>query len=115
MSLGTLGIVIVAVAALFTGAGLLVLSRDFPPATIDAWIEAARPWLFLWRLGLFGALIGFWPAFCQWLARAQDLTTDQHERLLAARWHVATWLVILELLLGQNVVGEFINLVVSRL
>jgi hypothetical protein len=97
-----------------TGLGLLLWSQSEPPAKITRKLTAAWPWFLLWRLLLFGALIGFWPAFCRGLVRWRKLTDIQLNRLLAARWHVAAWIVALELLLGQNVVGRVINLLVSR-
>ncbi|MGH8644484.1 MAG: hypothetical protein ACREX4_08540 [Gammaproteobacteria bacterium] len=95
---------------LAVGLGILLWDRSASPGAITRTLEAARPWLFLWRLALSVALIGFWPVFCQNLARWRHWTEDQLQRLLAARWTVAAWLVVLELLLGQNVVGKFIHL-----
>ncbi len=95
---------------LAVGLGILLWHRSASPGAITRTLEAAQPWLFLWRLGLYGVLMGFWPAFCRHLARWRHWTEDQLQRLLAARWTVAAWLVVLELLLGQNVVGKFIHL-----
>ncbi|MGH8537845.1 MAG: hypothetical protein ACREXM_15655 [Gammaproteobacteria bacterium] len=95
---------------LAVGLGILVWDRAAPPGAITRTLEAARPWLFLWRLALSVTLIGFWPVFCQNLARWRHWTADHLQRLLGARWTVAAWLVVLELLLGQNVVGRFIHL-----
>ncbi|MGH2621021.1 MAG: hypothetical protein ACRDHG_10695 [Anaerolineales bacterium] len=96
-----------------TGLGLFFWSEYQPPAEIIRRLTALRPWFFLWRLLLFGSLIAFWPAVCRGLARWRNLTDIQHQRLRSARWQVAAWLIALELLLGQNVVGKFFNLLVS--
>ncbi len=96
-----------------TGLSLFFWREYQPPAEIARRLEAAKPWFFLWRLLLFGSLIAFWPIFCRALARWRGLTDMQHQRLRSARWQVAAWLIALELLLGQNVVGKFINLLVS--
>lgn len=94
-----------------TGLGLLFWSQSEPPAEIARRLAAAERWFFLWRLLFFGSLIAFWPAVCRALARWRKLTDLQHQRLRSARWHVAAWLIALELLLGQNVAGRFINLI----
>lgn len=93
-----------------TGLSLLFWSQSEPPVAITRRLAAAQPWFFLWRLLLFGSLIAFWPAVCRGLARWRKLTDMQHQRLRSARWQMAAWLIALELLLGQNVVGKFINL-----
>jgi hypothetical protein len=96
------------------GTGLFLWHRSEPPANPGPTLAAAEPWLFAWRCLLFGALIGFWPAFCRGAARWRRLTNDQLARLREARWQVAAWLMALELLLGQNAAGRFLNLLVAR-
>ncbi len=96
-----------------TGLGLLLWSQSEPPAEITRRLAAGEPWFFLWRLLLFGSLIIFWPAVCGCLARWRELTDMQHQRLRSARWQVAAWLIAIELLLGQNVAGRFINLFIA--
>jgi len=96
-----------------TGLSLCFWSEYQPPGEITRRLAAAKPWFLLWRLLFFGSLIAFWPAVCRALARWRELTDLQHQRLRSARWQVAAWLVALELLLGQNVVGKFINLLAS--
>ncbi len=96
-----------------TGLSLFFWSQPEPPVAITRRLATAKPWFFFWRLLLFGSLIAFWPAACRGLARWRKLTDIQHQRLRSARWQVAAWLIALELLLGQNVVGKFINLWVS--
>ncbi len=91
-----------------TGLGLLLWSQAEPPSEISRKLASSQPWLFVWRLLLLGALIGFWPAFCRRVARWRNLTEPELNRLLAARWTVAAWVLALELLLGQNVVGKFV-------
>ncbi|MBA2592122.1 MAG: hypothetical protein M3495_14560 [Pseudomonadota bacterium] len=102
------------VITLGTGLGMLFWTRSETPGDSSQKLAAAGPWLFAWRCLLFGALIGFWPTFCRSVARWRELTNDQLGRIRQPRWTVATWLVALELLLGQNVAGRFINLWVSR-
>ncbi|MGH8660106.1 MAG: hypothetical protein ACREV4_17015 [Gammaproteobacteria bacterium] len=92
-----------------TSLGLLLWSQS-EPLEISRKLAALGPWFFLWRLVSFGSLIAFWPAVCGGLARWRNLTDIQHQRLRSARWQVAAWLIALELLLGQNVVGRFIHL-----
>ncbi len=96
-----------------TGLSLFFWSQSEPPVAITRRLAAVEPWFFLWRLVLFGSLVIFWPACCRCLARWRKLTDLQHQRLRSARWQVAAWLLALELLLGQNVAGRFINFLVA--
>jgi hypothetical protein len=100
--------------AALVGLGLLLLSQWQSPLMTGRSLETARPWLLLWRLVLFGVLIGFWPVWVRFLTRWRRLTDAQSARLVGARWTIAVWLVVLELVLGQNVVGRFLNLLVGK-
>ncbi len=100
--------------AVTLGTGLFLWTQSGPPVDPGRTLAGAGPWLFAWRCLLFGTLIGLWPAFCRCVARWRNLTRDQLARLREARWQVAGWLAVLELLLGQNVAARFINLLVAR-
>ncbi len=99
--------------AALLGLGWLFWSQGLSPFTIERTLDAARSWLLLWRLALFVILIGFWPVWVRLIARWRHLTDVQRERLAGARWTIAVWLVVLELVLGQNMVGRFLNLLVG--
>jgi len=72
-------------------------------------LEQAGPWLAAWRAALFIGLIGTWPRWVAWLAHRYSWPDAQRRHVLAQRWRVAAWLIVIELLLVQNVTGRFIN------
>lgn len=72
-------------------------------------IERARPWLTVWRAAAFVALIGLWPRLIHALADRYGWNDAQRQYVSAQRWRVAAWLVVIELVLVQNLIGKFIN------
>jgi hypothetical protein len=72
-------------------------------------LEAARPWLSVWRAALSAALIVLWPPLINWLAARYGWSDGQRRYVTAQRWRVAAWLIVIELVLVQNLVGRFIN------
>jgi hypothetical protein len=101
-----------AILAAGVGLGWLFGGQGLSPLTIEHTLEAARPGLLLWRVALFGVLIGFWPVWIDVIGHGWHLTEPQRVRLAGARWTLAEWLVVLELELGQNIGGRFLNLLV---
>jgi hypothetical protein len=95
---------------LFTGvvvlaaAGLVLWGQFESMETIGSRLQASAPWLAVLRISAIAALVVAWPRIVPWL------TGDPAARkaLLAARWRVAAWLAILELVLGQGLVTAFV-------
>ena len=70
-------------------------------------VDQAKPLLGGLRLALIGLLALFWP----WLrGRADD--EPARARWMALRWRIAGWLLVIELVIGQNLVGRFFSLAV---
>ncbi len=99
--------------AVLVGLGWLFWGQWPSAFPIERTLDAVRPWFLLWRVALFGVLMGFWPFWVRLIARWRHLSDAQHARLAGARWTIAVWLVVLELVLGQNMVGRFLNLLVG--
>lgn len=78
-------------------------------ATVSEQITAAKPFASALRVALIGLLAIAWP----WLRRrqpcanGQDDHADTHWKRL--RWRVVGWLTIIELVLGQNLIGHFLS------
>jgi hypothetical protein len=110
---GAVAAVAWAVLAALVGLGWFLWRQWQSPLVIGRSLEEARPLLLLWRLTFFGALIGFWPVWVRLVTRWRRLTDDQGKRLSGARWKIAMWFLVLELVLGQNVVGRCLNLLAN--
>lgn len=76
--------------------------------SIDSWrtILTAMRWTVI-------AVIAFgWNHLVDWLADAEILSRAKVARLTELRWRAITWLVLLELVLGQGVLVNAIGLMV---
>lgn len=80
---------------------------------VAAGIERAKPWLAAWRAVLFASLLGLWPKLINALADRYGWNDAQRQYVSAQRWRVATWLIVIELVLVQNLIGKFVNGLVS--
>lgn len=99
-------------------AGLAVVSvlawHHFNDAeAVAAGIERARPWLAAWRAAVFVALIGLWPQMINTLTNHYGWSDAQRQYVRTQRWRVAAWLIVIELVLVQNLIGKFVNGLVS--
>lgn len=80
---------------------------------IAAGIERSRPVLIAWRAVLFVSLIGLWPRLINALAERYGWSDAQRQYVSAQRWRVAAWLLMIELVLVQNLIGKFVNSLLS--
>ena len=90
--------------AALVAVGLLLWGQVESMETMAGRLQTAAPWLTVWRIAAIVALIAAWPRIVPWLTR----NPATRRALLAARWRVAAWLVILELTLGQGLVAAFV-------
>ncbi len=76
-------------------------------------LDRAQPWLALWRAAVFLLLIGGWPWWVEWRARHRAWSPNQQAFVLAQRWRVAAWLLVIELMLVQRLPVRFVEAVVG--
>lgn len=69
-------------------------------------IGALKPLLTGVRLFLIVLVAIAWPWFMNSLHRWGRIDASQTTTLLALRWRIVTWLVVIELVLGQNLLGQ---------
>lgn len=65
-------------------------------------VEAARPWMLTWRVLIFVSIVGFWRRIATGLAARYGLNERQRRALIHARWRVAAWWIVLDLVLVEN-------------
>jgi hypothetical protein len=63
------------------------------------------------RLGLIAGVIGLWPQLISWACARGGCTEHRRADLLAQRWRLLGWLLLIELLLGQRLIGRLLSLV----
>jgi hypothetical protein len=69
-------------------------------------IDALKPVFDSFRLGLIVMLAISWPLLVKGLHRWGRINEAQTITFLALHWRVVTWMVVIELALGQNLLGQ---------
>ena len=76
--------------------------------TVQTRIESLKPILTAIQVSLIALLAIAWPWLANGLRRWGHLDAAQAATLLALRWRIVTWLVVIELVLGQNLLGQLL-------
>ena len=69
-------------------------------------IDALKPVFTGFRLFLIALVVMVWPFLANGLHRWGRINEVQAATMLALRWRIMTWLVVIELVLGQNLLGQ---------
>ena len=69
-------------------------------------IEALKPVLTGFRIAIIAMVAIAWPWLVNALHRWGRIDGTQAANLIAVRWRIVTWLVVIELVLGQNLLGQ---------
>ena len=102
------------VAALLTaGAGYLLMHR-LQTESIQSIQQTMNTWrvaLTLLRWGVIAVVAFSWSYIVQCFSASGKLSSVHAEYLAGLRWRVVTWLILLELVLGQGMVVKFLDLI----
>lgn len=98
LSLVAVGGVIAVGLVLWQAVGLSSLS------TVSERVAAAKPFASAIRFALIGALALAWPRLPALWAGTSGNDDPAH-----ARWMALRWLIVIELVLGQNLIGRFLG------
>lgn len=85
--------------------GLVIWAHREGWSSVRRGIDAASSWLALWRITLAAVLIGGWPLWVRRLAVRYRWREAHRQRVLRLRWPTAAWLLLIELVLVQHVLG----------
>lgn len=94
--------------ALGIGAFLWNAVQTSSVVAIQGRIEMMKPVFTAIRLLVIGLVALSWPAITRTLHRWGRVDEGGSARLLSMRWRIVTWLVVIEFLLGQNLLGRFL-------
>ena len=75
---------------------------------IQARVDALKPIFTGMRLFLIVVVAIVWPFATGSLHRWGRIDDKQATTLLSLRWRIVTWLVVIELVLGQNLLGQVV-------
>ena len=94
--------------ALFAGGILWHSVSTSSISEIQTRVDAMRPVLTGFRLFLIALVAMAWPLLTSGLHRWGRIDEDQKDTLDNLHWRIVTWLVVIELLLGQNLLGQLL-------
>jgi len=108
----TIGLSLLAlVLAMLTGAVLWDTVRTSSVLTLEDEVNALSPVLSVLRAGVIICVVALWPRLIRSLAQWHRAGESGIEALVALRWRIGGWLVVLELVLGQNLPAHLIRAV----
>jgi len=94
-------------------AGLMISYAYTNLESVDKFITTTKPWLLFWRMLVFLALIAGWPQWSSMYAQWAEMNKAQLNRMLKYRWRIALWLLIMEAVLSQGILSEFVNKLIT--
>lgn len=80
-------------------------------STVSERIAAAKPFASAIRFALIGLLALVWPRLPALWAGADGNDDRTHARWMALRWRVVGWLIVIEVVLGQSLIGRFLGVI----
>ena len=94
------------VLALVVGGGLWHSVETSSVSEIQTRVDALKPTFTGLRLFLIALVAVAWPFVTSVLHRWGRINEAQATTMLALRWRIVTWLVVIEGVLGQNLLGQ---------
>ena len=106
----TLALTLLAFALALAIGGLLWQSVETSSVlVIQESVKALKPVFTAMRLSVIAVIALTWSplvsAVCGW----QECDEPRRAALLALRWRIILWLIVIELVLGQNLLGHFLD------
>ena len=95
--------------ALGIGALLWQSVQTSSVAAIQSRIDVMRPVFTAIRFLVVGLVAVSWPAIARGLQRWGRVDEAGAAQLLSLRWRIVIWLIVIELMLGQNLLGRFLT------
>jgi hypothetical protein len=106
---GFLGLSLLAVAlTIIVGVVLWQAVELSTVAQVSARIDRIRPFASGVRLVLIGLVAALWPRLVRIAHRHGRIDEGRRDALLAQRWRVVGWLLVIECALGQDLLGRFL-------
>ena len=96
--------------AMSTGGILWHLVETSSVGEIQSRIDALKPVFVGFRLFLITLVSMTWPLLTSGLHRWGRIDESQRDTVDSLRWRIVTWLVVIELVLGQNLLGQVLSL-----
>ena len=102
------GLSLLAVALIFAVGALLWQAAELSSlSAVSDQVARLKPFGGAIRLLLIAVLAVFWPRLVDLAVRSEQVDVTERFRLYALRWRVVAWLLIIELMIGQDLFGRF--------
>jgi len=98
------------ILALLVGSVLWQSIETASVATLQTRIDGLKPVMTGFRFGLIALVALLWPVVVNRLQYWGRVDEAQAATLHALRWRVVSWLVVIELILGQNLLGQVLTM-----
>jgi len=95
--------------ALTIGVILMYTLQSSTVVALQSAIESYSSILTGLRLTVIGLIAFCWPRLIQYARHSGRISKDRGTELNSHRWRTIGWLLVIELVLGQNVVGHFLS------
>ncbi len=97
------------VLALTIGTVLMHTIQISSVVAVQSSIESYKPFVTGLRLAVIGLIAYAWPKLIQYAHQSGRISKERRTQLSSLRWRTVGWLLIIELLLGQNLVGHLLR------
>jgi len=104
---GLLGLTLLAVVLTIGVGALLWQAVELSSVSqVSVQIDQFKPFASGIRLAVIGLLAALWPRLVHLAHRNGRVDQNRRDSLLALRWRLTGWLLVIELMLGQNLFGR---------
>ncbi len=97
------------VLALTIGTVLMHTIQISSVVAVQSSIESYKPFVTGLRLVVIGLIAYAWPKVIQYAQQSGRTSKERGRKLFSLRWRMVGWLLIIELVLGQNLVGRVLT------
>ncbi len=102
------GLSFLTVVLIFALGALLWYSAElFSLSTVSDQVARLKPFASIVRLLLIALLAALWPRLVDLAVRYGRVNATERSQLHALRWRVIAWLLIIELMIGQDLFSRF--------
>ena len=101
--------VLMVVFALTIGGVLTHALQSSTLVALQSRIDSYSPILTGLRLTVIGLISLSWPRLIQYLQHSGRISYDHGTELSSLRWRMIGWLLVIELVLGQNLAGHLLT------
>ncbi|MCP5407911.1 MAG: hypothetical protein H6963_01260 [Chromatiaceae bacterium] len=102
------GLSLLAVGLIFAVGALLWQAAELSSlSAVSEQVARLKPFAGAIRILFIAVLAVLWPRLVDLAVRAGRVDAAERSRLLALRWRVVAWLLIIELMIGQDLFGRF--------